>query len=135
MYHVDLRKIMGVNVAFDIVDNTDDQEPSHAKDIDKMLQEDIKKPRVSLKKKKTTGRLSLNQRYSQNQQDEPTFEADRPPLGARRDSDVLTENSRQAAAEYNYQNERTIERQKLEGMKEQFKKTATSREDKDSPLN
>ena len=27
MYNVDLKKIMGVNVAFDISDNTDDIEP------------------------------------------------------------------------------------------------------------
>lgn len=27
-YNVDLKKIMGINVAFDIVDNTDDAEPA-----------------------------------------------------------------------------------------------------------
>ena len=58
---MDLRKIMGVNVAFDIVDNTDDNEPRHAKDIDKMLQED-KNAMMSLKKKKN--RASGNRRYS-----------------------------------------------------------------------
>ena len=36
-YSVDLRKIMGVNVAFDIVDNTDDAEPVHATDFERML--------------------------------------------------------------------------------------------------
>ncbi len=36
-YSVDLKKIMGVNVAFDITDNTDELEPTHAVDMDKML--------------------------------------------------------------------------------------------------
>jgi len=30
LYGVDLKKIMGINVAFDIVDNTDDYEPVRA---------------------------------------------------------------------------------------------------------
>ena len=38
-YNVDLRKIMGVNVAFDIVDNTDDIEPVYAQNRDMMLKE------------------------------------------------------------------------------------------------
>lgn len=38
-YNVDLRKIMGVNVAFDIVDNTDDVEPTYAANRDMMLQD------------------------------------------------------------------------------------------------
>ena len=36
-YSVDLKKIMGVNVAFDIIDNTDDAEPVHATDFERML--------------------------------------------------------------------------------------------------
>jgi len=36
-YNVDLKKIMGVNVAFDIIDNTDDVEPTPASNRDEML--------------------------------------------------------------------------------------------------
>jgi hypothetical protein len=47
-YNVDLKKIMGVNVAFDITDNTDDIEPERAniKPMDKV----IEKPMPTIKK-------------------------------------------------------------------------------------
>ena len=38
-YNVDLKKIMGVNVAFDIVDNTDDAEPIPAPNRHAMLKD------------------------------------------------------------------------------------------------
>ena len=38
-YNVDLKKIMGVNVAFDIVDNTDDAEPVPALNRHVMLKD------------------------------------------------------------------------------------------------
>ena len=42
-YGVDLKKIMGINVAFDIIDNTDDVEPTKAtmKTRSNQISEDI----------------------------------------------------------------------------------------------
>jgi len=37
VYGVDLKKIMGINVAFDIVDNTDDIEPGMVQNKEDML--------------------------------------------------------------------------------------------------
>jgi hypothetical protein len=37
LYGVDLRKIMGINVAFDIVDNTDDVEPGLVQNKEDMM--------------------------------------------------------------------------------------------------
>lgn len=62
-YGVDLTKIMGINVAFDIIDNTDDKEPTRAKMAPPSSQKKTKtKPKSPEKRLVTINEIPLEKK-------------------------------------------------------------------------